>query len=310
MFVGIDVAKAELVWAAPAADGRGAVPNTAAGVARLVATLRRLAPTRIVLEASGGYELAPLQALVQAGLPVALVNPRRVRAFATGLGQLAKTDPIDATVLARFAELAAPPLLVLPAPAVRDLAALVTRRRQLLAAITAAANQAQGAPVIVAASHAAVRAVLVAERTRIDAAIAHRLATDPVLCQRAALLRSVPGIGPVAAATLLAELPELGTTTGKRIGSLVGVVPFTKQSGRTTTPGHISGGRADLRTTLYMAMVSATSHNPVIAAFSQRLIATGKAKKVALIAAMRKLLTILNAMLARNTPWQSTPLAA
>ena len=304
MFVGIDVAKAELVWAAPAADGRGAVPNTVAGIARLVTTLRRLAPTRIVLEASGGYERAALRALAQAGLPVALVNPRRVRAFAIGLGTLAKTDPIDAAVLARFAELAVPPPLVLPAPAVRELAALVTRRRQLLAAITAAANQARDAPTIVAASHAAVRAVLIAQRTWIDAEIAHRLATDPALCHRAALLQSVPGIGPVAAATLLTELPELGTTTGKRIGSLVGVVPFTKQSGRTTAPGHITGGRADLRTTLYMATVSAMTHNPVIAAFAQRLIANGKAKKVALIAAMRKLLTILNAMVKHNQEWQ------
>jgi transposase len=309
MFVGIDVAKVELVWAAPAADGRGAVPNTGAGIARLVRTLRRLAPTRIVLEASGGYELAALRALAHAGLPVALVNPHRVRAFATGLGQIAKTDPIDAAVLARFAEVVAPPLVVVPTPAVQELAALVTRRRQLLAAITAAANQAHGAPPIVAASHTAVRAVLSAERTRIDAQIAQRLATEPVLRDRAALVQSVPGIGPVAAATLLAEVPELGTTTGKRIGSLVGVVPFTKQSGRTTAPGHIMGGRADVRTTLYMATVSAMTHNPVIAAFAQRLIANGKAKKVALIAAMRKLLTILNAMLASNTPWQCTPLA-
>lgn len=304
MFVGIDVAKHELVIAVlPGTEGWSS-PTDAASIAALVERVKTLNPERIVLEATGGLERAVAVALMDAKLPVCIVNPRQVRAFAHGIGVHSKTDPIDARVLARFAEVAKPPVQHAISTAGRNLQALVTRRRQLLAAIVAERNQAATALSVVAASHTAILTALDAERDRLDAEIATAITLDDTWTAKSTLLRSVPGIGPVAVFTILASLPELGAIDRKRVASLAGVAPFTKQSGRTTSPAHITGGRADLRTTLSMATLSATKHNPVIAAFYQRLIDQHKPPKVAIVACLRKLLTILNVMLHDGAMWK------
>lgn len=303
MFIGIDVAKRELVAAARPSAQEWRVSNDRAGIATLVTELRGLTLTRIVIEATGGLERGVVSALREASLPVRVVNPRRVHAFAKSLGTETKTDPIDARLLAHYGEVAPLPEPPVISAAARDLEALVTRRRQVLATIVAERNQAATALPVVAGSHATLIAVLEAERDRLDAEIAAGIAKDQTMTNKAKILRSVPGIGPVVSATLLAELPELGTIDRGRVASLAGVAPYTKQSGDTIYPGHIRGGRADVRTTLSMATLSATRHNPVIAAFYRRLLANHKPRKVALVASMRKLLTILNVMLHDGTMW-------
>jgi transposase len=310
--VGIDVAKAELVWATwPALpDGHGTVPNDPVGIAALTERLAALGPYRIVCEATGGLERAVVTALAAATLPVCLVNPRRVHALAGALTPHAKTDPIDAALLARFAGVANLPLRPIPAPATHQLQALFTRRRQLVAARVAEINQRGSALPVVAASHDVVVAALSAELDRLETEITARIAADPGMTARAAILRSVPGIGPGAVLALLANVPELGTLTGKQAARLLGVAPRTHTSGSSTQPAHIEGGRAAVRTTLYMAMLSVTRHNPVIRAFYHRLLARHKPKKVALIACLRKLITILNAMVRDGTYWSEAPAMA
>jgi transposase len=314
VFGGIDVAKAELVWAAwSAAAGRiagGVVANTPAGIADLGAQLTALGPVRIVCEATGGLERAVVAGLTAAALPIRVVNPRRVRALAGALAPHAKTDPIDALLLARYAHVAAPPARPAPDPRTADLKALFTRRRQVVAARVAETNQRGSALPVVAASHDAVIAVLTAELARLETEIAARITADPAMAAKATILRSVPGIGPGATLALLAGLPELGTLTGKQAARLLGVAPATNASGASAKPAHIAGGRTDVRTTLYMAMLACTRHNPVIRAFYQRLRAAHKPPKVALIACLRKLITILNAMLRDGTMWaDSTAMA-
>jgi transposase len=304
--VGIDVAKAELAVAVWPEQPGWSVPNTPPGIAQLVSRVRALRPARIVCEATGGLERPVAAASAAADLPICVVNPRRVRLFAGVLATPAKTDPIDAQVLACFAALIKPPVRPLPGPATQRLAALFTRRRQLLAARVAETNQRASALPDVAASHDAIIAALTTELARLEAAIADHLTTDPVLTAKATILRSVPGIGPVATLALLAGFPELGTLSGKQAASLLGVAPSTRSSGVATQPAHIGGGRAAVRTTLYMAMLTVTRHNPVIRTAYQRLLANHKPKKVALIACLRKLITILNAMLRDGTMWQET----
>ena len=265
---------------------------------------------RVPYDATGGLERPLLRALVDAALPVIVVNPRQVRDFAKATGQLAKTDALDAQVLARFAEVIQPEVRALPDPQTEELAAVLARRRQVLAMQHAEYNRLDRAPARVQQRIEAHLRWLHAELARLDEDIDDRIQQSPVWRERENLLRSVPGIGPVMSRTVLAELPELGLLNRKQIAALVGVAPFNRDSGRLRGQRTIWGGRASVRRALYMAALVATRWNPVIRPFYQRLRAAGKAPKVALVAAMRKLLTILNAMVHHGTRWRSTAEAA
>jgi transposase len=303
-FVGIDVAKAELEVALRPSGERWTLPNAEAGLAALVARLQAVAPTLIVLEATGGYQRAAVAALAAAGLPVVVANPRQTRDFAKATGQLAKTDALDAGALAHFAEAVRPTPRPLPDAQTEALRALLTRRRQLVAMRTAEHNRLGSAPPAVQADITAHLAWLDQRLATLDDDLDTTLRASPVWRERAELLRSVPGIGPVCTRTLLLDLPELGTLSRQRLAALAGVAPFNCDSGTIQGRRAIWGGRAPLRATLYMAVLVAVRYNPVLKAFYARLRAVGKAKKVALTACMRKLLTILNAMVKHHTPWQ------
>ena len=303
-FVGIDVAKAQLDIALRPTGERWSVPNDEASIATLVAQLQAVAPTLIVLEATGGYQRAVVAALAAAGLPVVVANPRQTRDFAKATGQLAKTDALDARALAHFADAVRPTPRPVPDAQTEALRALLTRRRQLVAMRTAESNRLGTAPAPVQADIEAHLAWLDQRLATLDDDLDTTLRASPVWRERDALYRSVPGIGPVSARTLLLDLPELGTLSRQRIAALAGVAPFNCDSGTMRGRRAIWGGRAPLRATLYMATLVAVRHNPVLKAFYERLLAAGKAKKVALTACMRKLLTILNAMVKHQTPWQ------
>jgi transposase len=308
-FVGIDVAKAELVVAERPGATHWTVANDEAGVRLLTQRLCTAAPTLIVLEATGGYELAVVGALGAAGLPVVLVNPRQVRDFARATGQLAKTDALDAHVLALFAERVRPPVRPLPSEAQVDLDAVLTRRRQLLEMLVAERNrlgQLRGRHTkLVKTSLQKHITYLALELQMTDTDLADQIKASPLWRAQDDLLQSVPGVGPVVAMTLVAEVPELGQLTRKQIAKLVGVAPLNRDSG--TLRGHrrIAGGRSSVRAVLYMAALVATRRNAVIRAFYRRLLAAGKPKKLALTACMRKLLTILNAIAKTHTRWQA-----
>jgi transposase len=301
-YLGIDVSKQCLDLAVRPAGPTLQVANTATA---LVAALRRVGrPQLTVLEASGGYERTALAVLQAAQWPVARVNPRQVRDFARATGQLAKTDTIDAALLAQYGEAIQPAPTPPADPAPTALAALVERRRQLVAMREAERNRQRDAPTTVAADLAAHLAFLGERIAALDAQIQAAIAAAANLRQRAALLRSMPGVGPVVAATLVADLPELGQAGGKQLAALVGVAPFARDSGHWRGRRQVWGGRAPVRATLYMAALVASRRNPAIRAFYQRLLAADKPKKRALVACMRKLLTILNALLRHNTPFQ------
>lgn len=306
-WIGIDVAKATLDVHVRPSDEQWTVANDEAGIRQLVDQVRGAAPTQVVLEATGGYELAVVSALAAAGLPVVVVNPRQVRDFAKATGQLAKTDRLDAAVLARFAEVVQPEARTLATAEQQELDALLTRRRQLIDMLTAEKNRL--GQVFVRAG-ASVRkslkahiAFLERELQRADTDLGDRIRQSPLWREREDLLRSAPGVGPVLSRTLLAALPELGRLDRKAIAALVGVAPMNRDSGLMRGKRMIFGGRAPVRTALYMGALTATRCNPVIRQFYQRLVATGKPKKVALTACMRKLLIILNAMVRQGTPW-------
>ncbi len=310
VFIGIDVAKAHLDVAVRPDGDTWQTTNDASGIAALVARLDHLQPTLVVLEATGGYERPVTASLVAAGLPVAVVNPRQVRDFAKATGKLAKPDTLDAHVLAHFAAAVQPAPRPLPDAETQALAAILARRRQLVAMLTAEQNRLHTAPTAIRERIGAHIAWLAAELKEIDAELAQAIAADPTWRERDALLRSVPGVGPVLATTLLAELPQLGTLTRHQVAALAGVAPLNRDSGTRRGIRTVWGGRARVRGALYMAALVATRYNPVIRAFYARLCAAGKPKKVALTACMRKLLTILNALLAHHTPWNpsvSTP---
>jgi transposase len=271
----------------------------------VVEQLRALSPTLIVLEATGGVEVSLTSALAAAGLPVVVVNPRHVRDFARATGQLAKTDALDAQILAQFAEVMRPERRPLPDAQTQALAALVTRRRQLIEMLTAEKNRLSMAPPPVRKSLRAHITWLERELAHTDTDLAQTIRQSPVWREKDELLQSVPGVGPVLTSTLLANLPELGTLTSKQIAALVGVAPLNRDSGTLRGKRTVWGGRAQVRAVLYMSAIVAARFNPVIRAFYQRLQTAGKAKKVALTACMRKLLTILNAMLKHRTPWRT-----
>jgi transposase len=265
--------------------------------------LRTLAPQRIVVEGTGGLERPLVETLRDAGLPIVIANGARVRQLAEGFGQLAKTDPLDAAVIARFAAVVELPEPVQRSANERALRDLVTRRAQLVELSQGEGCRADRMAKGVQASIRRLRTVLDREIARLDREIATLIAADPLLAAKAALLRSVPGVGPVIAATLLAQLPELGQLGHKQLAALAGVAPFASQSGRARARRHIRGGRGPVRRALYLAAMVAGKHNPVIAAFRSRLDASHKPKKTALIACAHKLLTILNAMLRDGTRW-------
>jgi len=304
LFVGIDVSKATLDIATYPPGDRWQVANADPDLHTLVQRLRRLHPTRLVLEATGGYERALVAACATVGLPIVVANPRQVRDFARSTGQLAKTDAIDATILALFAARIQPALRPLPEAERQALDALLTRRRQLLEMLTAERNRLEHAlPAIRRDLQAHIR-WLERRLADVDRDLEATIHASPLWRTQEDLLRTVPGIGPVVSRTLLGALPELGTLSHKQIAALVGLAPLNRDSG--TRRGHrmIWGGRAPVRSALWMAAIVASRHNPVIRTFYLRLLAAGKPKKVALTACARKLLTILNAMMRTNTPWR------
>jgi transposase len=301
-FIGIDVARDSLEVASRPAGEHWQIPNDPAGIAGLLPRLRALQPTLIVLEATGGLELPVLAALGSAGLPVVAVNPRQVRDFAKAIGKLAKTDAIDARVLAHFADAVRPVVRALPDAATRALGALVTRRRQLVEMLTAE-DRRQTAPLAIRADIQAHIAWLRKRLKGVDKELGQAVRASPLWREQEDVLRSVPGVGPVVSVTLLADLPELGTLDRKQVAALVGLAPMNRDSGTMRGKRTIWGGRATVRAALYMAALVGSRRNPVLQAVYTRLLAAGKTKKVALTACMRKLLTILNAMLKHRTRW-------
>jgi transposase len=302
-FVGIDVSKAQLDVAVRPRGETWTVVHDEAGLSGLVARLRTLAPALIVVEATGGWEVALVGALAAALLPVAVVNPRQVRDFARSTGTLAKTDRLDAQSLAHFAEALRPEPRPLPTAQAQELSALLQRRRQLVDMLTAEKNRLPLAARRIRPQLQAHIAWLQRQISQFDDDLRELVRSSPLWRDKEDLLRSAPGVGPVLATTLVAALPELGTLSRQQIAALVGVAPLNRDSGTLRGRRTVWGGRAQVRTVLYMSTLVAVRHNPVLAAFYQRLRAAGKAPKVALTACMRKLLTILNAMLKHHTRW-------
>ena len=305
VFVGIDVAQAHLDLAVRPGGDTGRVPNDPAGIAALVERLEALRPTLIVVEATGGLEVPLTAAVAAAGLAIAVVNPRQVRDFAKAVGQLAKTDALDAQLLARFAEVVRPAPRSLPAADAQALAALVARRSQIVGMLVAE-RQRRGStlPALRPRVEAHIR-WLVAEQEALERELEQTLRRSPLWREREDLLRSVPGIGPVVSATLIADLPELGRLNRKEIAALVGVAPLNCDSGRWRGRRHIWGGRARVRAALYMGALVGVQHNPALRPFYARLLAAGKPKKVALTACMHKLLLIVNALLRERVAWRA-----
>jgi transposase len=306
MLAGIDVAKAALVVATRPSGERWTVANDETGIRQLVERLRPLGPELIVLEATGGYELLGVAALAAAGLPVVVVNPRQVRDFAKATGQLAKTDGLDADLLALFGERVHPQVRPLPDAEAHELDALLTRRRQLLEMLQAERNRLgqvfnRGKPVM--KSLTAHITFLERALKTTDTDLGDHVRRSPAWREKDELLQSVPGIGRVVSFTLLAELPELGRLSRREIAKLVGVAPLSRDSGTLRGRRFVHGGRASVRAALYMGALVATRRNTVIQSFYQRLLRAGKPKKLALVACMRKLLTILNTMVRTQRPW-------
>ena len=306
LWIGIDVSKSTLEVALRPSDERWTVSHTAAGHAELLQRLQPLQPTLIVLEATGGFQADLAATLVAAGLRVAVVNPRQVRDFARSTGRLAKTDRLDAGILAHFAEAVRPEPRPLPDEQLQALTALIVRRRQVVEMLSAERHRLSSVRPVMQTRIQAHIHWLEEELQRLDQDLQEMIRHSPLWREQEDLLRSVPGIGPVSACTLLAELPELGALNRKEIAALVGVAPFNRDSGLWRGRRTIWGGRAPVRNVLYMATLAAMRFNPLIHSFYQRLIIAGKPKKVALVACMHKLLIILNAILRTRTSWRYT----
>jgi transposase len=309
LFVGVDVSKAHLDVGVSGSDDVSTFPNSEHGVSELVQRLAELSPALVVMEATGGFEVPAAAALAASGIAVVIANPRQVRDFAKATGQLAKTDQIDAHILALFAERVRPPVRPLPDEAARELDAIIGRRRQIIDMITAEKNRLGFALAPVQKGIQKHIRWLERQLSDVDSDLDNLIRKSPVWKAKSDLLREVPGVGPNLARTLIAELPELGQLTHKEIAALVGVAPFPRDSGLIRGKRMVWGGRASVRTALFMSTWSASRWNPVIRVFYQRLRANGKPPKVALVACMRKLLTILNAMLRDGREWDpSIPL--
>jgi transposase len=305
LYIGIDVSKDRLdIYVHPTAESF-AVGRDGEGLAKLIDRLRRLAPALIAVEATGGFETVAAAALAGAGLPVVVVNPGQIRAFANALGQRAKTDPIDAAVIARFLEATKPAVRRLPDATTRLLADLVARRRQIVAMMAAEGQRERRASdKRLKKSIARLRKALEKELAEIDDEINDQVRGSPVWAEKQDLLASVPGVGAVIARTLIAELPELGALDRRQIAALAGLAPWTRQSGQWKGKSLIGGGRKSVRSVLFLAAMAAARYNPPLKAFRDKLVAAGKPKVLALVAVARKLLTILNAILRDKKPWQ------
>jgi len=303
--VGIDVSKDRLDVAVRPSGAAFVVERNAGGLEVLIARLRELSPIIVALEATGGFETVAAAALAGAQLPVVIVNPAQVRAFAKALGRHAKTDPIDAAVIAHFVEATKPQVRPLPDQATRLLADLVTRRRQIIEMIVAERQREHRmtTPRLQKSIGRLIKA-LEKELASLEQDIDDAVRGSPAWREKEDLLGSVPGIGPVIARTLIAELPELGALGRKKIAALVGLAPYTRTSGKWKGKSYIAGGRPDVRCALFMGAMVAKQHNPILKAFFDRLVAAGKPKMVAIIAVAHKLLIILNAMMRDNQPWQ------
>jgi transposase len=305
LFVGVDVSKARLDVAIRPSGDTLTVLHDEVGIAGLVTRLHAWQPAAVVLEATGDLESAVVSALAAAGLPVHVVNPRQVREFARATGRLAKTDALDAQILAQFAEVLHPVPRPLPDEATQALSAVLTRRRQLIEMLTAEKNRLSHARPALRKRIEAHIEWLTSELRRGDADLDTAIRHSPVWREQDDLLQSMPGVGPGLSRTMLAELPELGALSSKQLAALVGVAPHNRDSGTLRGKRTIWGGRAVVRTALYMAALVATKWNPVIKAIYHQFLARGKAKKVALVACMHKLLIILNAMVRHRTPWRA-----
>ena len=302
-WIGIDVSAATLDVACLPAGQHWQAANTPAGHAALLPHLQPLTPARIVLEASGGYERAVLAALAEAALPVVRINPRQGRAFARATGHLAKTDRLDAALVARYGQVLAPPVRPVPEAARQELRALV-ERRQVVVAARAGERQRRGQASGVGRTSIDAHIAWLSEQiTALETAIQQALAAQPTWAATVALVQTVPGIGPITAATLVVALPELGQLDHGPLAALVGVAPHPQDSGQHRGRRRIWGGRATIRRVSYMATITALRHNPVLIAFHARLRAAGKPPKVAIVACLRKLLTILNAMVRDGRGW-------
>lgn len=305
-YIGVDVAAAELVVGVLPTGEVWQVANDPGGISELKDRVVELSPALIVLEASGGYEAEVAGELTDAGMPVVVINPRQTREFARSTGRLAKTDTIDALALARFGQAVKPEVRPLPKKSEKELRALVDRRRQIVGMITAERNRLPKATVYVRRQIERHIAWLQMQQDDLGRDLDQLIKSSPIWRARDDLLRSVPGIGPVASSVLLVGLPELGRLNRKEIASLAGVAPHNRDSGRFRGKRSVWGGRAHVRSALYMATLVACRYNPVIRAFYRRLCGAGKPKKVALVASMRKLLTILNVMVRDQSSWDTT----
>lgn len=305
IFVGVDVSKARLDVAVRPSGDMLTVRHDESGIAGLIMRLQAWQPTAVVLEATGDLECTVVSALAAAGLPVHVVNPRHVREFARATGRLAKTDALDAQILAQFGEVLRPAPRSLPDEATQALSADLARRRQLLEMLIAEKQRHSQAAARLKPGIATPIAWLTADLQRVDADLTLAIRQSPVWREQDDLLQSMPGVGPGLSRTMLAELPELGTLPSKQLAALVGIAPLNRDSGTLRGKRTIWGGRAVVRTALYMAALAATKWNPVIKAFYHQLLARGKAQKAALVACMHKLLIILNAMVKQRTPWRA-----
>ena len=303
-YVGIDVAKERLDVAVRPSGEAFAVARNGEGLQRLVERLHGISPQLIAVEATGGFETVVAAAVAGAGLPLVVVNPAQVRHFAQAVGKRAKTDPIDAAVIAHFAEATNPQPRALPDAATRLLADLVARRRQIVEMMAAEGQRERRvSDKRVRKSIARLRRAMENELTELDGEIDDQVRGSPVWAEKEDLLASVPGVGPVIARTLIAELPELGALDRRRIAALAGLAPWTRQSGQWRGKSFIGGGRKTVRRVLFLAAMTASRHNPDLKTFRDALVAAGKPKLVALVALARKLLTILNAILRDKKPW-------
>ena len=303
--VGIDVSKDRLDVHIRPTGAAFWVARDSQGITTLVTQLAALTPRAVAVEATGGYETFVAAGLAAAGLPVVVVNPAQVRAFAHALGRRAKTDPIDAAVIAHFLEATAPAIRPWPDEALQLLGDLVARRRQIVAMIGAERQRERRAPARIQRSIRRLVKTLEQELACLDRDLDDAVRGSPAWRAKEDLLTSVPGIGPTIARTLLAELPELGRLDRRQVAALTGLAPFTRQSGKWRGRSFISGGRAGVRTALFMGALVAARHNPTLKAFRDKLLAAGKSKLVALIATARKLITILNAILRDQKPWRN-----
>lgn len=304
VIIGIDVAKDRLDVAVRPSGESFVVARTGAGIAALVGKLAALSPHLIAIEATGGFETVVAAGLAAEQLPVVVVNPAQIRAFAQALGKRAKTDPIDAAVIAHFAEATKAQLRPLPDATTRLLADLVARRRQIVEMMAAEGQRERRlTDKRLRKSILRLRKAMEKELAEIDSEINDHVRGSPVWVEKENLLASVPGVGPITARTLIAELPELGSLDRRQIAALVGLAPWTRQSGQWRGKSFIGGGRKSVRTALFLAAMTASRFNPVLKPFRDRLVNAGKPKRVALIAVARKLLTILNAILRDKHPW-------